>query len=73
MFRQISIDIQDDTSEADMLEHPSQQLRTTRSGSVRGSPTSQNRGRIMRGSQRGGNRIQPIIWNQNPDLMGSEF
>lgn len=57
-----------------MLEQPSQPLRTTRSGSARGSPNSPNRGRIMRGAQRG-NRIQPIIWNQNQEMqmMGGEF
>lgn len=57
-----------------MLEQP-QPLRTTRSGSIRGSPTSPNRGRIMRGSQRA-NRIQPIIWNQNQEMqqmMGGRF
>lgn len=47
-----------------MLEHP-QNLRTTRSGSAGYSRTgpSPPRGRGMR--NRGGNRIQPIVWNQD--------
>lgn len=59
--------MQDDTSEADMLEQP-QTVRTTRSGAARGSPTSPNRGRITRGAARG-NRIQPIIWNQSQEMQ----
>lgn len=62
---------QDDTSEADMLEQPPS-TRQTRSLS-RGSPTSPMRGRGMRG-MRGGNRIQPIIWNQHEShqMMGGK-
>lgn len=66
----------DDTSEADMLEQPTM-TRTTRSGAViRGNSTSpQQRGRVSRGSHRGINRIQPIIWNQEGQqvqMMGGE-
>lgn len=48
--------------------------RTTRSGAViRGSSTSpqqqQQRGRVSRGSSRGMNRIQPIIWNQDGQVQ----
>lgn len=61
--------LQDDTSEADMLEQP-QMTRTTRSsGAMRGSPSSPSRGRILRGHTRGGNRIQPIVWNQDMQIM----
>lgn len=53
-----------------MLEQPTM-TRTTRSGAViRGTPTSpQQRGRVMRGSQRGINRIQPIVWNQDGQVQ----
>lgn len=58
-----------------MLEQPSV-TRTTRSGAViRGTSTSpQNRGRVMRGAQRGINR-NPIVWNQDGNqvqMMGGK-
>lgn len=58
-----------------MLEHPLMH-RQTRSGIIRGSPSPLSRGRVVRGHhQRGGNRIQPIVWNQNQDMqmMGGEL
>ena len=45
-----------------MLEQP-MMTRSTRSVS-RGAPSPTRGGRFMRGVHRGGNRIQPIIWNQ---------
>lgn len=45
--------------------------RTTRSsgGVMRGSPSPSSRGRVLRGHTRGGNRIQPIVWNQDMQIM----
>lgn len=65
--------LQDDTSEADMLE-PMMMTRSSRSVN-RGSPSPSRGGRFMRGSHRGGNRIQPIVWNQNQEqqqMMGGK-
>lgn len=58
-----------------MLEQP-QVTRTTRSsGVMRGSPSPPSRGRMQRGhNTRGGNRIQPIVWNQDMQVMqGGKF
>lgn len=54
-----------------MLEQPISGMspRQTRSGMIRGSPTSPLRGRGQRGSNRGGNRIQPIVWNQDMQMQ----
>lgn len=56
-----------------MLEQP-MMTRSTRSVSRGASPT--RGGRYMRGTHRGGNRIQPIIWNQEQQqqqMMSGKF